>query len=262
MATNVIRNGSKKGLLVGLLSSCFILPAKLYMDDSYLKRCDTKVRGIQGDLVTFESTVLHPLSGGVANDLGNVSCHGTSYDVIDVGEDKVTGDVIHALSKTPSFKIGDAAEIALDWERRYALMKLHTAAHILSSIMYGKYGALVTGGHIEPDVAKDDFNIERADKQLFEGVIDEVNAVASKTIEVKVYYLPRDRALEIPGIIKLADRLPPESGELRIVEIVGRDIQADGGPHVRDTSEIGNVVLLRVENKGKNRKRVYYRIKD
>jgi len=183
------------------------------------------------------------------------------YDVIDVGEDRGTGDVIHVLSQTPSFQVGDAVEIALDWERRYALMKLHTAAHILSSIMYNEHGALITGGHIDPDVAKDDYNIEKADKHLFEGVIDEVNAVASEAIEVRAYYLPRDRAFEIPGIVKLADRLPPESGELRIIEIVGRDIQADGGPHVRNTSEIGNIVLLKVENKGKNRKRVYYGIK-
>jgi len=231
------------------------------MDDSYLRRCDTTVRGIQGNRVTFESTVLHPLSGGVANDLGNVTCQGIMYDVIDVGEDRGTGDVIHVLSQTPSFQVGDAVEIALDWERRYALMKLHTAAHILSSIMYNEHGALITGGHIDPDVAKDDYNIEKADKHLFEGVIDEVNAVASEAIEVRAYYLPRDRAFEIPGIVKLADRLPPESGELRIIEIVGRDIQADGGPHVRNTSEIGNIVLLKVENKGKNRKRVYYGIK-
>ena len=238
------------------------MPAKLYMADSYLKHCDAIVRGIKGNQVTFDRTVLHPLSGGVANDLGNVTCHGISYDVIDVGEDEVTGDVIHAMSRTPAFQIGDAAEIALDWDRRYALMKLHTAAHILSSIMYNKYRALITGGHIDPAVAKDDYNVERADKQLFEGAIGEANDVASRAIEVKVYYLPRDRALEIPGIVKLADRLPPESGELRIVEIVGVDVQADGGPHVSNTSEIGDVVLLRVENKGKDRKRVYYGLKE
>ncbi|TLN23668.1 alanyl-tRNA editing protein AlaX, partial [bacterium] len=123
------------------------------MADSYLKHCDAIVRGIKGNQVTFDRTVLHPLSGGVANDLGNVTCHGISYDVIDVGEDEVTGDVIHAMSRTPAFQIGDAAEIALDWDRRYALMKLHTAAHILSSIMYNKYRALITGGHIDPAVA-------------------------------------------------------------------------------------------------------------
>lgn len=248
-------------LIVRLESPFYALTQKLYMDDSYIKRCDTKVRGIQGNQATFESTVLHPLSGGVANDLGKVAWHETLYDVIDVEEDKSTGDVIHVLSRTPYFNIGDAIEIALDWDRRYALMKLHTAAHILSSIMYSKYGALITGGHIDPDVAKDNFNIEKADKQLFEGAIDEVNAIVSKAIEVKAYYLPRDRALEIPGIIKLADKMPPESRELRIVEIVGIDVQADGGPHVRNTSEIGNIVLLRVENKGKSRKRVYYGIK-
>lgn len=242
--------------------SSFELTHKLYMDDSYLKQCGTKVKSIEDNQVTFERTILHPLSGGVANDLGNVLWHDVSYDIIYVGEDRSTGDVIHTLSNSPSFGVGDVVEITLDWDRRYKLMKLHTAAHILSSVMYGRYGALVTGGQIDPDVAKDDYNLEKADRSIYEGALDEVNAIISRAIEVKVYYLPRDKALEIPGIVKLADKMPPEGNELRIVEIPGIDIQADGGLHVRNTSEIGNIELLRVENKGRNRKRVYYKMNE
>jgi misacylated tRNA(Ala) deacylase len=242
--------------------SSFVLTHKLYMDDSYLKRCSTEVKSIDNDRVTLERTILHPHSGGVANDLGTVfgPYDKGSYDVINVLEDRSNGDVIHILSSSPSFRVGDIVEITLDWDRRYKLMKLHTAAHILSSVMYRSYGALITGGQIDPDVAKDDYNLERADRTIYEGALDEVNAIISRAIEVKIYYLSREKALAIPGIVKLVDRMPPEGNELRIVEIPGIDIQADGGPHVRNTSEIGNIELLKVENKGKNRKRIYYKM--
>ncbi|MBO3804106.1 MAG: alanyl-tRNA editing protein [Candidatus Brockarchaeota archaeon] len=230
------------------------------MMDSYLRSCDSKVKLVNGEKVVLDRTVFHPLSGGVANDLGTIAHSGTEYNVVDVSEDRSTGDIVHALSTTPSFKEGDLVTVELDWERRYALMKLHTAAHVLSSIMYKKYGALITGGHVDPDMAKDDFSIEKSDRTIFEKAIEEVNEAASKAVEVKIYTMARDEALKIPGIVKLADKAPPEVRELRIVEIPGIDVQADGGPHVRNTSEIGKVALVRVENKGRNRKRVYYKI--
>jgi misacylated tRNA(Ala) deacylase len=231
------------------------------MQDSYLKSCDSQVKTIRGNQVSFDRTVFHPLSGGVANDLGKILHFSKRYDVIDIREDKDTDDVTHALSETPPFKEGEVVTMELDWDRRYMLMRLHTAAHILSSIMYGKYGAMVTGGHIEPSGAKDDFNVERADRAIFEDAIDEANIAVSRGVDVKVYYLPREEAIRIPGIVKLADRMPPQLMELRIVEITGIDIQADGGPHVRNTSEIGKIELTKVENKGKNRKRLYYEVK-
>ncbi|MGQ9513974.1 MAG: alanyl-tRNA editing protein AlaX [Thermoproteota archaeon] len=233
---------------------------KLYISNSYLRSCDSKVKFVSGEQAVFERTVFHPLSGGVANDLGTVMHSGSFYRVIDVIEDKSTNDIIHTFETPPTFKQGDTVKMELDWRRRYKLMKLHTAAHILSSVMYKKYGALITGGHIDVDLAKDDFNIEKSDRTIFEKAIEEVNDIASKAIEVKIYYLPRDEALKIPGIVKLANKAPPSLKELRIVEIPEVDIQADGGPHVGNTSEIGKVVFLKVENKGKDRKRVYYKI--
>jgi misacylated tRNA(Ala) deacylase len=232
------------------------------MDDSYLKRCSPKVTSIDDDKVTFERTILHPNSGGVANDLGTVLWPDGSYGVSNVVEDGSNGDVIHILSSPPSFGVGDIVEMRLDWVRRYKLMKLHTAAHILSSVMYRRYGALITGGQIDPEVARDDYDLQKADRTIYEGALAEVNAIISRAIELKVYYLSRDKALAIPGIVKLADKMPPEGNELRIIEIPDIDIQADGGPHVRNISEIGNIVLLRVENKGKARKRVYYKLSE
>lgn len=233
---------------------------RLYIFDSYLKSCDSKVKFVNGEKVVFERTIFHPLSGGVANDLGTVTHSGIAQGIVDVTEDKNTGDIIHTLEAKPSFMQGDVVTMELDWNRRYTLMKLHTAAHILSSIMYKKYGALITGGHINVDLAKDDFSIEKSDRTIFEEAISELNDIASKAIDVKIYYMPREEALKIPGMVKLAEKAPPALSELRIVEIPGVDVQADGGPHVRNTSEIGKVVLVKVENKGKDRKRVYYKI--
>ncbi len=148
----------------------------------------------------------------------------------------------------------------IDWDRRYRLMRLHTAAHIISAIMYRDYGALITGGQVEPEYARDDFSIERFDRQIFEDAIRKANEVVKSGIDLKIYYMPRDEALKIPGITKLAKKMPPSYRVLRIVEIPGIDIQADGGPHVRNTREVGEIKLLKVENRGKNKKRIYYTV--
>ncbi len=233
---------------------------KLFMKDSYLKTCEATVQEIRNNQVVLDRTIFHPLSGGVSNDIGKIIYLNKEYDIVEVREDKESESIVHVLSTTPEFKVGSTVRCELDWSRRYKLMKLHTAAHILSAIMYNEHNALITGGHIEPEEAKDDYSIEKADRSLFEDAIRKVNEIASRAIEVKVYFLPREEALKIKGVVKLAERAPPNLKELRIVEIPGVDIQADGGPHVRNTSEIGRIVLLKVENKGKNRKRVYYKL--
>ncbi|MEM3786821.1 MAG: alanyl-tRNA editing protein, partial [Nitrososphaeria archaeon] len=158
--------------------------------------------------------------------------------------------------------VGKTVMGIIDWERRYRLMKLHTASHILSSIMFNKYGALITGGHIDVYHAKDDFSLESSERSIFEEVVEETNKVIKNCLDVKIYFLEREKALNIPGIIKLAQRTPPNIKFLRIVEIPGIDIQADGGPHVKNTREIGGIALEKVENKGRGRKRIYYKLKE
>ncbi|MEM4139174.1 MAG: alanyl-tRNA editing protein, partial [Sulfolobaceae archaeon] len=158
-------------------------------------------------------------------------------------------------------KIEEGSEVIgkIDWEKRYRIMRLHTASHIIAAIAFNKYGALITGGHITAEYAKDDFNLDEKEKLI--DIIEQANEIAKRGIEVKIYFLPREEALKIPGIVKLAERNPPNLPIWRIVEIPGIDIQADGGPHVKNTSEIGEIVLLKIENKGKGRKRVYYNVK-
>ncbi len=234
----------------------------LYQKDSYLRVAKARVVRIEGDKVVLDRTVFHPRSGGVDNDLGTIIREedGTSYEVVDVFIDKGLGEVVHKLSRVGGLRVGDEVRCSLNWERRYRLMRLHTAAHILAAVMYKEYGVLITGGNVSPDKAYDDYSLEVMDKSVFEDAVSRANEIVRRSLPVKIYWLPRDEALKIPGVVKLASRMPPEVRELRIVEIPGVDVQADGGPHVRNTSEIGKIVLLKAVNKGKRRKRLYYTV--
>ncbi|BFI73625.1 alanyl-tRNA editing protein AlaX-M [Nanoarchaeota archaeon] len=235
----------------------------LYWYDCYKKEFDAKVVKIDGNKVILDQTLFHPRSGGVANDTGKIIFNNEEYNVLEVIKDGE--DAIHILDKEPKFKEGDNIHGIIDWNRRYKLMKLHTAAHILAAIAYKKYNALITGGDITPEYAKDDYDINLSGDELkkaFEEIINEANEIIKKGIPVKIYFLKKEEALKIPGIVKLMEKSPPDIDTWRIVEIEGIDIQADGGPHVSNTKEIGKIELLKIENKGKNRKRLYYTIKE
>ncbi|MEM3403196.1 MAG: alanyl-tRNA editing protein AlaXM [Nitrososphaeria archaeon] len=234
----------------------------LFQSDSYLKDFEATVVGFQDNALILDRTAFHPLSGGVDHDIGTLTVNRSQYNVIQVNEDRLTGNVFHVVEGKPNVSVGDRVKGSINWGRRYSLMKLHTAAHILSSILYNKYNAYVTGGQIDPQHARDDFSLDSSDRQVFEDAIDATNSIIEKGIEVKVYFLSREEALKIPGIVKLAQRAPPNLDILRIVEVPGVDIQADGGPHVQNTKEIGEIALEKIENKGKGRKRVYYKLSE
>ncbi|RSN66981.1 alanyl-tRNA editing protein [Candidatus Korarchaeum cryptofilum] len=229
----------------------------IYQADCYVTDFEARVTRVEGNKLFLDRTAFHPTSGGVANDTGFIESSSGRWNVIDVIEE---GDVVHLLDSKPDLSVGDIVRGHIDWDRRYRLMRLHTADHILTAILYKEKGALVTGGHIDPEYAKSDFSLERGEREVFEEAIKKVNEIASSGIEVKIYFLPREEAMKIPGIVKLAAKMPPTLEKLRIVEIPGIDIQADGGPHVRNTREIGEVKLLKVENKGKGKKRVYFTV--
>jgi len=236
--------------------------AKLvYQFDSYVREIDAVVTRVDGVNVCFDQTIFQPRGGGVDHDTGSISYGGEVYRVLNVYFDRVLKDVVHVLDRAPLFSVGDVVRLSIDWGRRYRLMRLHTAAHILASIMYSEYNAPITGGDISVDKAYDDYALEVFDKQLFMNVVSKANMIVRRNIEVKIYWLPREEALKIPGLVKLASRAPPDVDQLRIVEIPGVDIQADGGVHVKNTGEIGEIVLLDVVNKGRLRKRLYYTVK-
>ncbi|TRM92517.1 alanyl-tRNA editing protein AlaX, partial [Sulfolobus sp. B1] len=220
---------------------------ELYLNDSYVKEFESKVIKILDNYVILDKTAFYPGGGGLENDLGFLENNkGEKVKVLEVK--KENGEILHKVESN-KFNEGELVKGVIDWERRYRMMRLHTASHIISALAYEKFGSLITGGHISPEYAKDDFNVE--DKAILIELINEANEIVKKSIDVKVYFLPRDEALMIPAIVKLAGRNPPEIPIWRIVEIPGIDIQADGGPHVKNTREIGEIVLLKVENKGK-----------
>ncbi len=236
----------------------------LFQKDSYLKEFEAKVTKVVDNKVYLDKTAFHPgPSGGLDTDKGwLVTSSGDKLEVEQAIEEE--GEVAHIVKGDVSLiKPGDTIRGIIDWERRYRMMRLHTASHIVAALLYDKYGATVTGGHISPEAARDDFDLRGVKewKDALRWAVEEAYKIAKKCIEVKVYWLPREEALKIPGIVKLADRLPPEVEQIRIVEIPGVDIQADGGPHVKNTCEIGELEIIKLESKGSRRRRVYYTVK-
>jgi len=238
------------------------MPTKLlYLYDSYLREFEAQILHATGKQVILDQTAFHPLTGGVAYDTGYLTKGDMKYKVTSVEINKETKEIIHTLEQEADLSQGNLVKGILDWERRHRLMRLHTAAHIVAAIMYRDYEALITGGQVDYEHAKMDFNLPKTDREIFEAAVEKANKEASKNNPLKIYFLARDEALKMPGIVKLAERMPPQEKELRIVEIPGLDTQADGGPHIKNTSEIGEIRLLKIENKGKNQRRVYFGIK-
>ncbi len=232
----------------------------LYLEDSYLKECDATVTSVtDGKYVVLDQTIFYPKGGGQPCDLGEISSEGKTYRVVYVG--KFSGETSHEV-EPPCLKQGDRVHCVLDWARRYRLMRSHTAAHVFISLLCSGTGALVTGNELDVDKIRFDFSLEKFDREVLEKYVDEANKLFVKDIAVKSYELPREEALKIPGVVKMAEAFPPNLPSLRIVEIVGVDRQADGGTHVRNLKEVGQIKLLKAENKGKNNRRIYFALED
>ncbi len=234
----------------------------LYQEDSYIKEFEATVTKLDGNKVFLDATAFHPgPSGGLDADRGFlVTPSGSRIPVVNVIEEN--DDVAHIVDSPSGLSVGMKVRGAIDWDARYAMMRLHTASHVLAAVLYNRYSAKITGGHITPQMAQDDFDLSSVSnwRQALLNAVDEANSILSRCIEVKVYWLSREEAMKIPGVVKLAERTPPNISQLRIVEIPGVDIQADGGPHVRNTCEVGRIEVINVENRGKTRKRIYYRL--
>jgi len=228
----------------------------IYMTDSYVKEFDAVVESVKDDkYIILNQSAFYPQGGGQPADFGVMICDGVDYPVVHAG--KFEGCISHEVAK-PGLKAGDVVKCKIDWDRRYRLMRMHTAAHIIDAVLYKEAGALCTGNQLNVDKSRIDFALETLDKEKIQSYIDMANEYVQKAIDVKVYTMKREEALKIPGIVKLASVMPPEVEELRIVEIPDVDMQADGGTQVKNTSEIGKISLVSVENKGKSNRRMYY----
>lgn len=230
----------------------------LYMDDCYLKEFDAQVVEANDNVIVLDKTAFYPNGGGQPNDLGTIECKGKTFNVTDVTKNSWT--VFHHLD-SEGIRVGDNVHGMIDWARRYRLMRMHTAAHIIDAVLYKESGALCTGNQLGVDKSRIDFSLDVIDRDKMSHFIDLSNEAIKRNIDVKIYSLKREEALKIPGVVKLASVMPPSIEELRIVEIPGVDLQADGGTQVENTREIGTVELVSMENKGKNNRRVYYTVK-
>ncbi|MEM5882932.1 MAG: alanyl-tRNA editing protein AlaXM [Candidatus Aenigmatarchaeota archaeon] len=224
---------------------------KLFWEDSYLKEFEAKVLKREGNKVILDQTCFYPSGGGQPCDTGEIE----GIKVLETL--KQNDDVVHILEKEPYFKVNDLVKGKIDWERRYKLMRMHTAAHIISAIINKETQALITGNQLDLQKSRIDYSLETFDRTLIEDCIRKANEIAAQGLEVKTYFLKREEAEKIPSITKLAKGLP-NLQEFRIVEIVGLDLQADGGTHVKNTKEIGKIKIEGMENKGKDNRRIYF----
>lgn len=228
---------------------------KLFWEDAYLKEFDATVASIQGDQAVLDQTAFHPRGGGLVGDVGTLS--GVKVlDTIKIGQDSVA----HVLEPSSTLDVGSRVHGVIDWDRRHRIMRMHTSAHLLSAIFHKQTGALITGNQIEPDKSRIDFSLEDFDREKMLVYCSQANEAIAKNPLVKTYFMKREEALQIPGITKLASVMPPEVKDLRIVEIEGYDLQADGGVHVKNLGEIGKIEPLKFENKGKSNRRMYFTI--
>jgi misacylated tRNA(Ala) deacylase len=226
----------------------------LYQLDAYLKEFEATVGVVQGGEVTLDRTAFYPSGGGQPSDQGSLEVHGKRYRVASVR--KGDGEVWHRL-ETAGVGPGDPVRGELDWERRYSLMRTHTAMHILCGVVWRDYGASVTGGNMEPGRGRMDFEFERMQKELVAEIEAKINEEVRAARDLRVAILPREEAFKIPDLIRTKiNLLPPGIPQVRTVEIVGLDLQADGGTHVANTKEVGPLRIADYKSKGAINKRL------
>lgn len=222
----------------------------LYLHDAYLKEFDSTVAAVDGARVALAATAFYATGGGQPHDTGSLG----EARVVAVTKD---GAVVwhHLEGAVPT--TGEAVHGAIDWPRRHALMRTHTALHILCGVIWNEYERAVTGGNMEPLAARMDFELKALPEGFGETLERRVNEEIARDRPIVVSFVPRDAVVLDGDLIRTKSNLVPEHvREVRIVDIVGLDKQADGGTHVRSTAEVGRVRVVKTESKGKGNKRV------
>ena len=242
---------------------------QLCYTDAYLRSVEARVIAVDdgGDvpIVVLDRTVFYPGGGGQPSDRGLLlrAADGRSWTVRSAR--KSGGDIVHELepSEAGSPARGDLLRVDLDWARRYALMRTHTALHALCGVVWRDYGAQVTGGNMEPGSGRMDFEFERMSGDVVAEIEARVNDELAARRDVRVNVLPREEAFAIPDLIRTKINLLPEGiTQIRTIEIVGLDLQADGGTHVANTSEVGGIRVTGYESKGRINKRIRLELVD
>lgn len=235
----------------------------LYQTDSYLQEFDATITAVDAEPRTLilDRSAFYPGGGGQPCDIGVLTVAGTVYPVTKTK--KQGEDVIHFLGgDAPLPSPGANVHGVIDWTRRYQLMRTHTAMHVLCGVVFRDYGAQVTGGDMEPLAGRMDFEFATMRAELVHDIEAAVNREVQAGREVRIKILPRDEAFQIPDLIRTKiNLLPAGITQVRTVELVGLDLQADGGTHVRNTSEVGAMRVADYKSKGAINKRIYIEIK-
>ena len=234
----------------------------LYQTDAYLKEFSATITSVDAvtRAVILDQSAFYPGGGGQPCDFGTLEVDGVVYPVDKVK--KQGDDVLHFLGGSDSLPpVNSASRGTLDWVRRYQLMRTHTALHILCGTVFRDYGAKVTGGDMDPLKGRMDFEFENMRAELVNAIETATNLEVQHGRELRVKILPRDEAFQIPDLIRTKiNLLPPDIKQIRTVEIVGLDLQADGGTHVMNTSEVGKIKVVDYKSKGAINKRIYIEI--
>ena len=245
---------------------------QLYYQNAYTQEFDAKVTAVEkvDDLlrVTLDQTAYYPGGGGQPNDIGWIAIQDKQFAVTKVKNER--GTIWHWLQTEdggdggePLITIGASIHGQLDWARRYKLMRTHTAMHILCGVVWRDYQASVTGGNMDPGTSRMDFEFESLTKDLIGEIEAKCNAEIAAARQLQTQILPREEAFQIPDLIRTKINLLPKGiAEVRTVEIVGLDLQADGGTHVNNTSEVGQIRVVDYKSKGKINKRLYIEVDD
>src|SRR5881394_3276387 len=234
---------------------------RLELDDQTLREWDAQVLAADSEGIVLDRSAFYPGGGGQPPDHGVLLWGGVQTRITGVRK----GDDLYLVPAEgePLPAVGVAVRGAVEDDRRTALMRTHSGLHVLCGVVFRDFGALVTGGNMEPGEARMDFNLPEVPADFKARLEELVNAevVANRRVDVQV--LPRERALALPDIIRTQSNLiPADEAEIRIVDIVGLDVQADGGTHVASTVQIGKVQVVKVESKGKANRRVRVRLGD
>lgn len=226
----------------------------VYLHDAYRRELEAMVVDRRDDAVALDRTIFYPTGGGQPHDTGHLHHAGGPVGVTAVTKE---GTVVWHQLDGPAPEVGATVRCELDWDRRHALMRAHSAMHVLCGVIWNEYGRAVTGGNMEPLGGRMDFEFDPLPDGFAQHVSEAVNAEIAADRPIEVSFLPRGEALADDALIRTKVNLIPESvQQIRVVDIVGLDRQADGGTHVARTGEIGRFEIVKTESKGKGNKRV------
>jgi misacylated tRNA(Ala) deacylase len=237
--------------------------SRLYLLDDHCFEADAVVVGIRENSVAFDQTCFYPGGGGQPPDEGSALIAGEVLEIVSARSDP-DGVIWHITqSPPPPSMLGKPVKLILNRERRLALMRYHTALHVLNTVALREYGGWITGAQIAVEYSRIDFKLEGFSAALCAELESKVNQVLEKNYALKSYYLAEEEFHKREDLLRTLEAKPPVSGgQVRVVEIQGFEAQACGGTHVRNTSEVGRFSIFRTENKGKINKRLYIRLEE